>query len=251
MLQGPRVVAIVGELEPTGMAKHVRVDREWHLGGLPEALDEPMESNGADWPASLGNEYVGVFGVIASLLTQSPHLVTPSRVHAGNPILDTVNVQAALGQLDLLPLQVADLRRPQAVAVGDQDHGRIPMPVAAMLSGAVHQALDLALGEIASLDCQVYDAWGAFLGCRFHADKLCLPVSYCIYYALSLHSTMRGEIRLPGRGNFGFRKLLTAWRQFPRSVAFSTQSRMAKHHNPPPEGRRYSPRFMRGRPASC
>ena len=30
------------------------------------------------------------------------------------------------------------------MAVGDQDHGRIPMPVAAMLSGAVHQPLDLA-----------------------------------------------------------------------------------------------------------
>ena len=61
VLQGPRIVTVVGELEPTGMAKHVRVDREWHLGGLPEALDEPMESDGADWPAALGNEYVGVF----------------------------------------------------------------------------------------------------------------------------------------------------------------------------------------------
>jgi hypothetical protein len=39
VLQGPRVVAVVGQLEPAGMAKHVRVDREWHLGGLPEALD--------------------------------------------------------------------------------------------------------------------------------------------------------------------------------------------------------------------
>src|SRR5215468_9138340 len=64
MLQGPRVVAIVGELEPTGMAKHVRVDREWHLGGLPEALDKPVETNGTDWPAALGNEYVGVSRVI-------------------------------------------------------------------------------------------------------------------------------------------------------------------------------------------
>jgi hypothetical protein len=36
VLQGPRVVAVVGELEPAGMAKHVRVDREWHLGGLAE-----------------------------------------------------------------------------------------------------------------------------------------------------------------------------------------------------------------------
>src|SRR6266699_1189526 len=36
VLQGPRVVAIVGELEPARMAKHVWVDREWHLGGLAE-----------------------------------------------------------------------------------------------------------------------------------------------------------------------------------------------------------------------
>src|SRR5262245_42067338 len=85
-------------------------------------------------------------------------------MYAGNAVLDAVNVQAALGQFDLVPLQVADLRGPQTVAVGDQDHGRVAMPVAAMLSGAVHQALDLALGEIASLDCQVYDAWCAFFG---------------------------------------------------------------------------------------
>src|ERR1700745_3659037 len=62
------------------------------------------------------------------------------------------------------------------------------MPIATMLPSAVHQPLDLALGEVAPLDCQVYDAWGAFLGYRFHADKLSLPVSYCIYYTLFLHS---------------------------------------------------------------
>src|SRR6516164_4626025 len=66
VLQGPRVVAIVGQLEPTGVAKHVGMDREWHLGGLADTLDEPMESNGADWPAALGNEYVGVSRVIAA-----------------------------------------------------------------------------------------------------------------------------------------------------------------------------------------
>ena len=43
VLQGPRVVAIIGQLEPAGMAEHVRVDREWHLGGLAEAPDEPMD----------------------------------------------------------------------------------------------------------------------------------------------------------------------------------------------------------------
>ena len=72
-----------------------------------------------------------------------------------------MNVEAALGELDLLPLQVAHLRRPQTMAIGDQDHGRVAMPIAAMLARAVHQALDLTLGEIASLDCQVYDVWCA------------------------------------------------------------------------------------------
>src|SRR6516165_700578 len=66
VLQGSRVVAIVGKLEPAGMAKHVRVDRECHLGGLAEALDEAVEPDGADRPAVLGNEYVGVLRVLAS-----------------------------------------------------------------------------------------------------------------------------------------------------------------------------------------
>src|SRR6516225_10516488 len=62
------------------------------------------------------------------------------------------------------------------------------MAVATMLSGAVHQPVDLALGEVAPLDCQVYDAWAAFPGCRFHADKLCLRVADCLAYTRLLHS---------------------------------------------------------------
>ena len=93
-------------------------------------------------------------------------------MYAGNPVLDPVNVQAALGELDLLPLQVADLGGPQAVAIGDKDHGRVAMPIAAVLARAVHQALDLALGEIAPLDCQVYDAWGRFLDVDFMRENL-------------------------------------------------------------------------------
>src|SRR6516162_9307690 len=74
------------------------------------------------------------------------------------------------------------------MAVGHQDHGRVAMPVAAVLASAVHQSLDLALGEIASLDCQVYDAWCAFFGCRFHADKSCLRVADCLAYTRLLNS---------------------------------------------------------------
>jgi hypothetical protein len=55
MLQGPRVVAVVRELETTGMTEHVEVDWEGHLGGLAEALDEPMERRPC---SSVGNRAV-------------------------------------------------------------------------------------------------------------------------------------------------------------------------------------------------
>src|SRR5262249_26957920 len=83
MLQGPCVVAVVGELEPTGVAKHVGVDGKWHLGGLANGLDEPV-ADGTDWPAALGNEHVSPFRVLAAELAERPHLVTPDRMHAGN-----------------------------------------------------------------------------------------------------------------------------------------------------------------------
>src|SRR5262249_19130795 len=76
-------------------------------------------------------------------------------------------------------LQGGDVGGSQAVAVGDKDYGRIAMSVAAMLARAVHQALDLALGEIAPFNCQVYDVWGAILGSRFHRDKTSLRVAEC------------------------------------------------------------------------
>src|SRR5262249_12624236 len=96
VLQGARVVAIVGELKTTGMAQHMWVDGKWHLGSLADALDEAVEANRTDWSAALGNKHVSLFRALAAQLTQSPHLVTPDRMHAGNPVLDAVNMQATL-----------------------------------------------------------------------------------------------------------------------------------------------------------
>src|SRR5262249_26684037 len=62
------------------------------------------------------------------------------------------------------------------------------MPVATILASAVHQPLDLALGEMASLDCQVYDGWSAFSGPRFHRNKAPILEAYWLSYMLFLHS---------------------------------------------------------------
>jgi hypothetical protein len=49
-----------GKLVSAGVPEHVRVNANWHLGGLTEALDEPVKACGAHRPAALRNEYVGV-----------------------------------------------------------------------------------------------------------------------------------------------------------------------------------------------
>ncbi len=73
-------------------------------------------------------------------------------------------MQPALVELDLVPLEAADLACSQAVAIGDQDHGGIAMTVPADLAGSIHELLDLALGEIAALDCEAFDGWCAAVG---------------------------------------------------------------------------------------
>src|SRR5215831_8959905 len=51
--------------------------------------------------------------------------------------------------------------------------------------------LDFALGGVEPLDCQAYDAWGAFLGFRFHADKPSLRGNDCLARKPFLNSQLR------------------------------------------------------------
>ena len=52
------------------------------------------------------------------------------------------------------------------MTIGDQDHGAVPVTVATVLAGMLHQCFDLARGEILS-NCTVYDGWRCGVGCLF------------------------------------------------------------------------------------
>ena len=58
------------------------------------------------------------------------------------------------GNLASIAAKAATTTIPIVFGVGEDP---VKMPVAAMLAGTVHQPLDLALGEIAPFNCQVYD----------------------------------------------------------------------------------------------
>ena len=50
-------------------------------------------------------------------------------------------------EIDLVPAEVADLGRPEAVAEGNQDHGRVPEPMA-IGPGRLDQDFDLVRRQV-------------------------------------------------------------------------------------------------------
>jgi len=164
VLQGASIVAVVGKLEAASVTKHVRMDGERHFGGLAKPCHEVMKAKRAHRSATLGNEYVGFCWVLAPQPAQSADLITSDGMNARRSTLGSADMQPALVEFDLMPFEAADLRSPQAVTIGDQDHRCIAMAVSADLASSVHQPLDLALGEIAAFDCEVFSAWCAGIG---------------------------------------------------------------------------------------
>ena len=73
-------------------------------------------------------------------------------------------------EIDLIPTQVYELGRPQAVAEGDKDHGGIPVTPAIGLGGIDHP-IDLGAGQVLPSpidqvrfssrhsDCSIYGGW--------------------------------------------------------------------------------------------
>jgi hypothetical protein len=80
-------------------------------------------------------------------------------------------MQPVLVELDLMPFQAADFGRSQAVAISDQDHRCIAMTTSTPLAGSIDELLDLAFGEIAAFDCEVFSAWCAAIGHLIRHEK--------------------------------------------------------------------------------
>src|SRR5262249_23968374 len=62
----------------------------------------------------------------------------------GGALFAPSDLQPAGVDLDLVPLQIAQLGSSKPVAVGQQDHGRVAMPVTTVLASGLDELLDLA-----------------------------------------------------------------------------------------------------------
>ena len=89
---------------------------------------------------------------------------------AGDPALTLRTCSAGSGEIDLIPTEIDQFGCPQAMAIGDQDHGGVPI-ARAVLAGRPDQLLDLSCRQMfpgADLgirtsswgDCPIYSGWG-------------------------------------------------------------------------------------------
>jgi len=110
-LQCPGVGAPVRQRVTRGMAQHVRMHLEGHLGRDPGALDQLLQAGHGEGRAALADEDEGRLGVPFER-PQCPQFVAQQWVRAGLPALGPAQVQGAGCELNVGPLQAAKLRSP-------------------------------------------------------------------------------------------------------------------------------------------
>jgi hypothetical protein len=163
-LDGARVVAVVGELEPAGMPQHVGMHEEGEFRRHARPGNHALISGYGQRRATLRDKDVWGRWRFAQELAQRAAFPRRYRMHAGISALRPADMQAPSGEVDVVPAQRHQLRGPKAVAVSDQDRRGVPMPRPVLLGG-FDEPFDLAIGEIftaALANCYIYRGWNRF-----------------------------------------------------------------------------------------
>ena len=117
---------------------------------------------------------------------------------AGRALLDPADVQRRRPEVHLVPPQVHQLGRPQAMPVGHKDHRGVPV-APAVSRGGFHQPLDLGLGQVLAgaqvavggplgANCSIYGGWRDQLEVRFGHTFRAPGVTDCSYNGSSSNS---------------------------------------------------------------
>src|SRR5262245_58650317 len=105
VLQGARVVPVVGEFEPAGMAEHVRMHAEWHFGGLPEPRNHSAEADCAHGRSPLTHEDVAAWSLLALKPAQRAKFAAGHWMNRRDAVLEPRDMHLGMHEIDLLPAQ--------------------------------------------------------------------------------------------------------------------------------------------------
>src|SRR4029077_15504795 len=103
----------------------------------------------------------------------------PQRSRAGKGVdglraaLEPAHMEAAMGKIDGVPAQRDQLARPQAMAVGNQDHGGVAVAIAVLVS-CRDSAVDLGVGQVlarAYLGVTAPLRWSSLVNCPINGGR--------------------------------------------------------------------------------
>jgi hypothetical protein len=80
VLNGACVVAVICQLEPGSMAKHVRMNGKGHLRAIPSSGDHLPDSRRSQWSFAFTHEYESRLRVPFSKAPQATAFVLPQRM---------------------------------------------------------------------------------------------------------------------------------------------------------------------------
>src|SRR5262245_56225813 len=138
------------------MSEHVRMDREWHLGGLPEPGNHSAETNGAHGRSPLAQEQVTARRLLALKPAQGAEFTAGERMNRGYATVEPRDVQPSMRGIDLLQTEGAQLGRLQSRPERQHDHGRIAVaiPITARRRHPI-----MGIGEPTTANCSLYSGW--------------------------------------------------------------------------------------------
>src|SRR6516164_6784822 len=120
-LDGARVVAVVGELEPAGMPQHVGMHEEGEFRSHARPGNHALISGCRQRRATLRDEDVWGGWGFAQELAQRAAFPRRYRMHAGIPALGPAYMQAPGGEVDVVPAQCVKRTFSRSVAMSAFD----------------------------------------------------------------------------------------------------------------------------------
>ena len=139
-----------------------------------EPGDHLAESRRREWCTAFAREDEWRGRVLLALEpAQRPQLAAGQRVDGLRAALEPAHMEAAMGKIDGVPAQRDQLARPQAMAVGDQDHGGVAVAIA-VLASCRDQPIDLGIGQVlarADLGVAAPLRWSSLVNCPINGGR--------------------------------------------------------------------------------
>ena len=188
-LERAGVMARVRESEPASVSEHVGVYLDRQASGNRRSLHHASKARRSERRLALRHKDKGRRSALTLQSAQGSQLIATDGMNARRSLFDTANVKRRGREVHLIPAKVAQLRRSQAMVIGDHDHRRVAMPVSVLACG-FNQSPNLVSREVFACpqfavlgtlrrDCSVFSGRRARLDNRFRHDFRASNVAHC------------------------------------------------------------------------